>query len=286
MIDNIISKVFNQNDYTLEKLNKGITNQNYLLSIQQKQYMVRIPYNDHTHIFKRKHEAEILKEVHNLDVTTVFYDETSGIKITEYVEGLYEYEECPFVDKIERSAKLIKELHKKVVPSFSFEPIATLYKYKNKVKHPVYDIEPYEIIIEQIQHLNHKQVLCHNDLVSGNLLFGEDRDYLIDYEYAASNDALFDVMSFISENQIDDKNLREQFYRIYFDEITEEIRHDLFLWEAFHNILWCYWAMMLAEKRSDSIYKKIAKDKYNALKKMKILENLKIHINGLQKKRL
>ncbi|MDQ0359734.1 choline kinase family protein [Breznakia pachnodae] len=271
MIDNIIMKVFGHTDYTLDKLDKGITNHNYLLVINQDKYIVRIPYDDSTHVFERKHEAQILKEVTDLDVTTIFYDESSGIKITEYIEDLYEYEECPFEDKVERSAKLIKELHKKPVPAFSFEPIQTLYKYKEKVHHPIYDIEPYEVIIDQIQHVNHKQVLCHNDLVSGNLLFGKDRDYLIDYEYAASNDALFDVMSFISENQINDEHLRERFYQVYFDEITDEIRHDLFLWEAFHNILWCYWAMMLAQRREDPIYKQIAEDKFNALKRMKIV---------------
>lgn len=269
MIDEIIMKVFATSEYTLEKLDKGITNQNYVLTINHNTYIVRIPYNDNTHILDRSHEAEVLEEVSDLDVTTIFYDVVSGIKITEYMEGLVEYKDCPFEDKIERSAVLLKKLHQKKAPSFSFNPIQTLYAYKAKIHHFLYDIESYETIIEKLKQLNHKQVLCHNDLVSGNLLFSNDRDYLIDYEYAASNDALFDVMSFISENQIHDEVLRERFYQVYFDEITDEIRHDLYLWEIFHNLLWCYWAMMLYERRSDPIYKEIANEKYQALKEMK-----------------
>jgi len=270
MIDSIILKVFKQKNYTLTKLDKGISNQNYLLEVNQNKYIVRLPYQDNNHIFKRTHEAQILKDVTDLDVTTVFFDENTGIKITKYVEDLYEYKDCPYLDKIERSAYLIKQLHTKAVPTFSFHPVQTLETYKAKVKHPIYDLSAYEHVINQIKHLNHKQVLCHNDLVSGNLLFGKEKDYLIDYEYAASNDALFDVMSFISENQIDDSHLRERFYQVYFETIDDKLRHDLFLWEAFHNILWCYWAMMLAESRKEVIYKKIATSKYHALKKMKL----------------
>ena len=37
--------------------------------------------------------------------------------------------------------------------------------------------------------------------VDGNILFTKENVYLIDYEYAADNDPLFDVMSFLSEKQ-------------------------------------------------------------------------------------
>ncbi|MDF9824724.1 thiamine kinase-like enzyme [Breznakia sp. PF5-3] len=270
MINKIIKHIFQSDNYTLEKLDKGITNHNYLLQVNNMKYVVRIPYGDSTHDFNRQHEAIILKDVRDLDVPTIYFDTNTGIKITEYIDHLYEYAQCPYEDKIERCARLIKKLHEKPAPPFEFNPLKTLMNYKSKVKDPLFDLAPYEYILEEVKHLKHKQVLCHNDIVSGNILFGEHRDYLIDYEYAASNDALFDVMSFISENQITDSTLRERFYQVYFDEFDDTIRHTLSLWEAFHNILWCYWAMMLYESRKESIYKDIANDKYNALKKMKL----------------
>ena len=36
-------------------------------------------------------------------------------------------------------------------------------------------------------------VPCHNDLLPGNVLFGADRAWLLDYEYAGMNDAFFDL---------------------------------------------------------------------------------------------
>lgn len=269
MLDTIIKHIFKTTTYKLKKLNKGITNQNYSLIVHDQTYIVRVPYPDNTHVFARSQEAKVLEMVTELDVPTIYFDLNTGIKITKYIPNLYEYAQCPYEDKIERCARLLKKLHKKPAPSFAFHPIETLYKYKQKVEHPSFDLTPYEHVIEQVKHLQHRQVLCHNDVVSGNLLFGQQKDYLIDYEYAASNDALFDVMSFISENDIYDPMLRQRFYAVYFDVLTPAILHDLSLWEAFHNLLWCYWAMMLYERRQDPIYQQIAEAKYTALKKMK-----------------
>lgn len=42
-------------------------------------------------------------------------------------------------------------------------------------------------------------VLCHNDLNSGNLVFLNQKLYLIDFEYAMLNDKFFDIASFASE---------------------------------------------------------------------------------------
>ena len=103
--------------------------------------------------------------------------------------------------------------------------------------------------------------------MDGNILFTKDKTYLIDYEYAANNDPLFDVMSFLSENQIEDPALRARFYAVYFDEMNATVRRQLDIWENFQNLLWCCWAMMMWESRHESIYRAIARDKYEALKR-------------------
>ena len=196
--------------------------------------------------------------------STIYFDEISGIKITKYIEDVFEYETCPYEDKIERCAQLMKKLHTLSAPNFPFEPFKTLETYRSLVKKPLFDLSIYEESIKEVQSFKNKDVLCHNDFVSGNILYGKDRDYLIDYEYAAANDPLFDVMSFLSENQIFDKDLRMRFYNVYFEEINEEIMHQLYLWEMFQNVLWCNWAMMMYESRKENIYKEIAESIKNS----------------------
>lgn len=267
MVNKEIEAFFQTKEYTLEKIDKGLTNHNYLLCIQNKQYIVRVPRADSDHIMNRKQEKIVQQICHSLDVETVYFNEDSGLKITKYYPHLSEYDECPYEDKIERCALLMKRLHALPKVSFSFDPFSTLENYKAHVKHPLYDLQKYEQLAQQIKHCEHEVVLCHNDWVSGNILFGEERDYLIDYEYAANNDPLFDVISFLSENQIFDPLLRERFYAVYFPSLDEETRNKLYLWEVFQNVLWCYWAMMMYESRNENIYAKIAKDKYDAMQR-------------------
>ncbi|OCN04553.1 hypothetical protein A4S06_02765 [Erysipelotrichaceae bacterium MTC7] len=263
----LLENIFPNKNISIEKLDKGISNHNYLVKVDSETYVMRVPFLDKGHVFSREHEAMVNTMVSDLDVPCMYFDPKTGIKITKYISSLYEYEECPYPDKIERAAHLVKALHQKPAPDFPFDPVATLRKYQAMLKHPIYDLSNYQDIVEKVKSLNHQQVLCHNDLVSGNLLFGNDRDYLIDYEYAAANDALFDVMSFLSENNITDETLRQRFYNVYFDEMSETLYHDLALWEDFHNLLWCTWAMMLYETRNESIYKEIATMKYQALQR-------------------
>lgn len=269
MIDNIIEEVFHTKEYTIEKTNKGLTNHNYLLKVKNQEYMVRVPRNDSGHIVNRKHEKIVSELAKELDVETLYFNEENGIKITINYPDVYEYEECPYANKIERCAILMKKLHSLPPVDFHFEPFHTLNIYRSHVKTPLYDLSEFEQMITQVKNFHNKDVLCHNDWVSGNILFSDQRDYLIDYEYGASNDPLFDVISFLSENQIFDKTLRARFYHVYFDELTDNIREQLYLWEMFQNVLWCNWAMMMYESRHENIYKSIAKDKYQALLRMK-----------------
>lgn len=271
MLEKLINDVFNTAEYELSDLNKGLTNKNYLLNISGEKYVIRVPFDTRERIVIRHNEKLASKEVGEFDVPVIYYDEHSGIKITKFLDDVKDFNEYQGEDKIERCAQLLKQLHKKPLIDADFDPVGTLLRYKSNISNPVIDLSHYDYILEIILNLETEITLCHNDLVAGNILYSDDKTYLIDYEYSANNDPLFDVMSFISENNIMEED-RERFYSAYFDEINDEIRRKLYLWEAFHNILWCNWAMMMYEIRKEKIYKQIIKGKYEALKKMDPIE--------------
>lgn len=265
-LDNFIFQVFHTNNYKLTKMNKGLTNHNYLLYVNNNTYVLRIPRHDSENIVDRKHEKEAISYVKdlNIDVENIYFDEQSGYKITLYHKNLYEFENCPFENKIERVAETMKKLHhKNKLISYDFEPVKKYEQYVSHIKHMIYPLKNYENILNEIKHLDSKKVFCHNDWVSGNILFSNEHTYLIDYEYGSNNNPLFDVMSFITENNITDESLRERFYKVYFDKDIPY--HELSLWETFHNLLWCAWANMMYDSRNEEIYKTIAKEKYDAL---------------------
>lgn len=266
-----IADFFQTSDFKLEETNKGLTNKNYLLRIHQQQYMVRVPYEDAHHIVERSHEGIAMQLIkgHDFDCETFYFDPIHGIKISHYLPNVKEYQECDDPFKIEKVALLLKRFHGLNLQSKEcFYPYQRYLKYKNNVNTPLYDLSMYEESMQVTSESPCVMCLCHNDLVSGNLLFDDQKTYLIDYEYAANNDPLFDVISFLSENDIFDSNLRERFYQTYFDDFDDHIRKRLINWEIFQDVLWCTWAMMMYESRKESIYLDIAKAKYEALKNL------------------
>lgn len=265
----LMDSLFFNTDIVMTDMKKGLTNHNFLLELEGQKFVTRIPRADADNIVNRHHETLALAAIadEDIDVETIYYDEISGYKVTAYLEDACTYQECEDSDKIEQVATLMKHFHGlgKTIGE-DFDPIKRLKHYQRLVKAPILDLSSFSWIENSILHLNNPKVLCHNDWVDGNILFSNHRAYLIDYEYAADNDPLFDVMSFLSENEITDPKLRNRFYRVYFDEMTPNIREELDLWEDFHNYLWCYWAMMMYESRHEDIYKEIAERKYDALK--------------------
>ncbi|MEG0743290.1 MAG: choline kinase family protein [Erysipelotrichaceae bacterium] len=268
-LEHILHDLFKNESYCLQESGKGLTNHNLLCTVHDQQYMIRIPHEDSEHIVDRHHEAKALALIKdkNLDVEEIYFNEENGIRITKYHNDLLEYETCNDSNKVEKVAHLMRKLHDlQATIGESFDPIKRLEQYSTHIKQPIYDCTPFKVVIEQVRNMKHHEILCHNDWVSGNILFSKDQTYLIDYEYAADNDPLFDVMSFFSENQILDETLRNRFYKIYFENETIPYQA-LTIWENFQNLLWCTWAMMMYEARSDIVYKEIATWKYAALVK-------------------
>lgn len=255
-------------DIHLTDLHKGLTNQNYLFEFDHTKYVLRVPKHDSEHIVNRHHETLALKAVSqtNLDVETIYYDEDSGYKVTKYIPNVKTYSECQREDKIECVAQMMKKLHSlQTCIGIQFDPLKRLNQYRSHLTKPLYDLTIYDSILKEIHTFSNPHTLCHNDWVDGNILFTDERCYLIDYEYAGDNDPLFDVVSFLSENQIYDETSRQRFYNTYFPEFNDIIHRQLLLWEICADILWCTWAMMLYESRQEQIYFDIANEKYSAL---------------------
>jgi thiamine kinase-like enzyme len=267
-----ISTHFNTTDLTLIDLNKGLTNHNVLVTISDEQFIVRFPKPDAAHIVNRNHEAKALALIAqaDLDVNTLYFDPVTGIKITRYVPDLLTFDSYPLPDRIERTAALMRRLHAlNTGIGELFDPIARYRQYRTQVAAPLITDEDAESVIEAIRHLTPQLTLCHNDWVPGNIGFSPSRDYLLDYEYAGDNDPFFDVMSFLTENDLTPAE-HQRFLMAYFGrQPTAQEQSRLNLYEDFHNLLWCTWAQMMWESRQEPIYQHIATDKLNAFRKSK-----------------
>jgi len=265
---NKIELILNESIHQIIDTNKGLTNKNYHVITDSFNVIVRIPRSDSSNIVYRKHEELAHKLINktNLDIETLYYDPSTGMKITKYIPELKTFNEYSGSDKIQRTAQLMRNLHRiNQCINVEFNPIERYLKYRALVKNPMISDTTANTIIKNISKIDRPHTLCHNDWVAGNICFTPDKDYLIDYEYAGDNDPFFDVMSFITENEISDAEKKE-FIHAYFERTPTELEQELlFNYQQFHNLLWCTWACMMYESRNESVYLSIAKDKYKAI---------------------
>ncbi len=269
MIETIIYNFFKKTPSNLKKLDKGITNKNYYFEIDEVGYIIRIPYSNTSNVSSYEIELEIINLVKplDIDISPIYYDSNSGVKISPFKQ-LLTFDEYHNEDKIIKVAQLMKRLHDaKLKSGVYFDPVKQYLEYKNNVSNFIYNLSEYEMILDKIKKISTDDfIVCHNDWVEGNICFTENKTYLIDYEYAKDNHPFFDIMSFLTENKITDLKQRSQFYDVYFNrELTDEEKYILDTFETYHNMLWCTWAMMMYDQRKESLFIEIANDKYNAL---------------------
>ncbi|MBU0278088.1 MULTISPECIES: choline kinase family protein [unclassified Gemella] len=264
-IEKKIENILNDKIINTIETSYGITNKNYIVETNENSYFCRIP-KDTLFINNKENEKEALDILKNEDyfLEPVYYD--SNLLITQFQKNAKTFISNKNLSSIVEISKILKSLHKnKFQANNKFNPVETFEKYLYQVENFEIDIEKYLPLVEEFKELYTPDRLCHNDLVEGNFLFTKSKIYLIDFEYAGQNDYYFDIASFISEN---DLNYQETvtFLQSYFgDEICDFEKLDIFL--KFEDLLWYTWAWLLYEKRGEEIYKTIAEDKFNKLKK-------------------
>ena len=240
------------------KLKDGITNINYKIKTFQGDYVIRIPRKGIDGI-NHFNQGKVLEKVKDFNVEVIYYDNQTGILITKYVNHI-KRKEVPFDEVVNN----LKTLHSLDITSIdAFDPFSLLNTYKQVVNETLFEKE--EMIINQARKLYDKYplVFSHNDLLYSNFIKTENKNYLIDYEYAGKNIALFDIVSFLFENNIEGEEKQKQFIKQYFNNIDEQLLLDVKTMHIFQDMLWGYWAYMMYYLYKDETFLEIGKIKQN-----------------------
>ena len=257
------------NNIPLTKTKLGLSNDIYCAYINNTKVAIRMPKQDIAkHLSNEASVLALIKQT-DLDAIELYYDPKTRIRITKWIDNYQEFKDFDSKDKYIRATRLIKKLHNyKFKVDHEFNAFEKYKAFKNDIKNPLLDYEKYEACFKEFSELDEEYILCHNDVVSGNMLFSEDKDYLIDYEYAGMNHPYFDIMSLITENNIDDEAIRGTIYAEYFGhQVDEETLKKLKIIENVQNLLWAAWANMLYDSRKEEIYLMIFNDKFEHLKR-------------------
>ena len=260
----------NYDDKKIVYYDGGISNENFVIDDL---YVYRRKKRFSQPFYSSKCELEIEKFLKDKDITVPLVDILeNGIKITLLEKDAYDLSHQKLTDELLiKIAKKIRQLHDlKYVAINNFDPFTRLDYYLESNHNQKKEINDY--IIKKIKkyYQNAELVLCHNDLVPGNLLVTKDGSIkIIDFEYASNNLPFFDVISFLSENNIEDKRQINLFINAYYDNNPphniEEMTEDFF---NFLDLLWYNWSVMMYCNLHEPIYYHICKIKANRLKQI------------------
>lgn len=235
----------------------GLTNYNYIMSINGEEYVVRQPGGMTNEMIDRS-----IEKVNNaiacelgLNSECFYFDDISGIKISIYIKNsknIAQADPCDPVN-IKAVSYLMKRIHTspKAFPN-RFDWEAELNKYEKIVQEQKGDFFfDYFTLKAQLQEFVKKNinsvelVPCHNDTVPENFVISEDgRAYLIDWEYSGMNDPSWDVAAYILESRLSEEAI-QYLLQVYYGDLPSDAEiMKIKTYMAVQDLLWTVWALI------------------------------------------
>jgi thiamine kinase-like enzyme len=214
---NNFSKDISQKNISI--IQSGLTNHNYLISIKNKKYFVRIGTEHSSALgINRKKEKKFHEIASNLQITPslLYFDVNTGNMVLDFIENNYygKVEDVWVEEKLEvltNLINLIKKYHAVKINTFTDQKIKIqkiLNLYKECIKANANLPKNIKKSIKFIQSCEskipvEKAVLCHNDLFFQNILNSSNNKlWLIDWEYADWGCRYFDLAGLCVEHRL------------------------------------------------------------------------------------
>lgn len=274
-VEKIVRDVFKSEQFIFDDLNfaGGLTNKNYKITVNGKEYIFRIP-GACTEIMINRREEEVNNQKasdYGFNAKCVYFDYKTGVKITEYIENAQTLnsETCRTEDNLKLVANILKELHNSDIDfKNKFDYLVELSKYEDLVTdkkyfdyYKSYDSVKRDFIksfndFKEINKLDIKS--CHNDCVCENFIRSNDRIYLVDWEYSGLNDPAWEFASYIIENKLSEEETN-CLLKEYYGENIPYGKIEVF--KLFQDLLWSVWSIAKCCKGED--YLEYGIDRYN-----------------------
>lgn len=260
-VQKVLREVFNDKSILYDKSHfaGGLTNYNYLMHIQGKDYVIREPGLMTERMINRPAEQtnNIIASELGINSVCVYFDEQSGIKISECIPSARTFTALdPGAPACLRAvAALLKTTHAspRSFPNV-FDWEAELLKYERIAQdcngqlfsdYPFLKETLFQLIRDNIP--SFEKIPCHNDTVPENFLMdtSHKRPYLIDWEYSGMNDPAWDIAMYICESRLSSRAISEFFSYYYGSRGANQ--EELLKIKCFimaQDLLWSVWALV------------------------------------------
>ncbi len=196
----------------IEVLSGGITNQNFKVTDDRGQYVVRLGNDIYEHMILRSNEMAASHAAFEIGVSPKVTYSEPGVLVLEFIDGkVFTSEDVRVESNLDRILTLLKRFHREMPKQFKGYPVVfwvfqVILHYEHilrvgrsehffrlpgllEIAHRLQtDVGPIEI------------VYGHNDLLPANFIDDGRKIWLIDFDYAGFNTPLFDLANLASNN--------------------------------------------------------------------------------------
>jgi thiamine kinase-like enzyme len=197
-----------------EPLAGGITNTNFIVDDQGERFVVRIGDDIPIHGVMRFNEIAAARAAHAAGISPEIVYSADGVIIMRFIEGqTFTEQEVRKQQNLERIMPLIQACHNEIPkhfrgPALVFWPFHVCRSYIHTAREGnsrMIDLLPRFLDInEELEKTvgEIKLVFGHNDLLAANFIDDGKRLWLLDWDYAGYNAALFDLTNLSSNNEL------------------------------------------------------------------------------------
>ncbi|WP_446470089.1 phosphotransferase [Xenorhabdus stockiae] len=262
-IKKIITDIFNlknNSDINISLLG-GMTNINYLVRVDNKEMVLRLPGKGTKSFINRLNEKKNSELTSLLEINTkvLYFDHNTGLKITEYLKNSISL--TPITAKHKENILLVSDRLKNLHSSdlkfnnyfnifHEFKHYWSLLRNQNIPYNFQYKKDVIEFFFQSekiLNNLNSNNCPCHNDLVAENILKCNNEIYFIDWEYSGMNDPMFDVAALFLECNYSSKEKELFLYNYFGKEADINELKKIQLFQFTQDVLWTIWTMVKEE---------------------------------------
>ena len=242
--------------FTLNRINKGITNNNFKVIVDGKAFFISIPGTNSKLLnidFKNKYYNNKICGDIGISPKVVHYIKAEELLVTEFITSKNSVSKSFHgSEKISVLVKMIKTLHDAKPFYRNFNMFTYIYHYMNILKKEGLPKLLFPIS-NRIDNLGQKLALyrrhlvpCHNDFVIGNIIDNQNQMFLVDFDYSGNNDPCFELGNLIVEMNYNHNQVNELVKR-YYGEIQENIISRVYLQGIASDIGWSLWGYVQAK---------------------------------------
>jgi thiamine kinase-like enzyme len=232
-IEKIKSLSIWSHELTINPLEGGITNLNFLVNHGDDKLVVRLGQDIPEHLVFRSNEINVSKAAYEIGVSPKLIHSELGVLVLEFIES-QTLDPKGVQKNLERIMPVIKKIHHEIPNFLSGQPamfwvfhVIKYYANFLRLNHSSHQDKIHDLLqkASKLEKLSSPReiVFGHNDFLAANFLDDGSKIWVVDWEYGGFNDPLFDIGGLASNNDFS-QDLEKEALEMYYEKpLTNDV---------------------------------------------------------------